>query len=225
MTTDVKTLHAICSVLLAGSVAAVELADEVVLYDAANPPASAVTTGGVVSVTGCWDLSRYGSFVVELDGVDGWEDGAFFNLLMENENALVPDPRGNRSRGAFRTDIYLEEDVREIVRPIPPVVPDFQACVAELDTVNVNGLFDLVWPNDCWGGKGKWGNEVKAWTLDPSRVVRVSFVQTGVDRPPRVRRIVARGPANRPVDPLPAVAQVPPERFFPFIDRDRKSVV
>jgi hypothetical protein len=205
--------------LLAGSVLVAASADEVVLYDAATPTASVVTTGGVVSVTGSWDLSRCGSFAVEIDGVDGWKDGAFFYLLMENENALVPDSRGNRSRGAFRTDIYLEEDVSEVVRPIPPAVPAFQACVAELDTVNVSGLFDLLWPNDCWGGKGKWGNEVKAWTLDPSRVVRVSFVQTGVDRPPRVRRIVARGPANRPVDPLPAFAQVPPERFFPFIDR------
>ena len=85
--------------LLAGSVLVAASADEVVLYDAATPTASVVTTGGVVSVTGSWDLSRCGSFAVEIDGVDGWKDGAFFYLLMENENALVPDSRGNRPHG------------------------------------------------------------------------------------------------------------------------------
>lgn len=194
-------------------------AAETVVYDARTPQSAVTATGNVFSVSGNWDFSEHGEIAVEFAEPEKVGGYATISIIAENADALLPDARANRSRGVFQVDATGSGKTNLIVRPIPPAMPEFQAVVSELDTVRANGLFCLIWPNVYWGFQGAgWGNAIRAWTLDPKRVVRVSVRVSGGSHPPSVSRIAIRGPKNEVAD-WPAFAKVPPERFFPFIDR------
>ena len=192
---------------------------EVEIYGPETPAAAVTRTENELVVTGNWDLSECGSFDLEFERELERNVDTVVAVVMENPGALVPDPRGDRSKGAYQMNVTFRGETNLIVRPIPPRMPEFEACVEKLDRVRVNGLFSLVWPNVYWGRQGAgWNNEIKAWTLDPSSVVRVSVIDTKGKRPPVVKRIVVRGPANHVVA-CPEFARIPPEKFFPFVDR------
>ena len=193
--------------------------EEKVLYEAGATDAPVTATGGVFSVAGRWDLSPYGEFVVEFAEPIGSDRRTTVSVLMENAGAQPPDPRGDRSKGAYQMNVTFCGETNFIVRPIPPRMPEFEACVEKLNRVRVNGLFSLVWPNVYWGRQGAgWNNEIKAWTLDPSSVVRVSVIDAKGKRPPVVKRIAVRGPVNHVVA-CPEFARMPAEKFFPFVDK------
>ena len=208
------------AVALAGMPAAKAARPEVEIYGPGTPASAVRATENELVVTGSWDLSACGSFDLEFERELERNVDTVVAVVMENPGALVPDPRGDRSRGAYEIRLTVPRAASVLTRPIPPAMPELEACVARLDTVRFNGMYDLVWPNDYWGGKTEetlWGNKIVAWTLDAAKVTRVTvrFRKPGL---PRLKRIVAYGPKNEVKD-WPAFAKLPPERFFPFIDR------
>ena len=192
----------------------------VVIYDAAEHQASAVSTGNVFSVSGAWDLSACGQFEIAFEPPPEGTPWTYFSVTMENAGARPPDANGSGSAGLFTMNVFLEKQDSVATRPIPPPMPALQAAVSRMDRVAAEGLFAQVWPSRYWTYKDAgWGNTIKAWSLDPSNaVVKVSVANLGGGTPPRVRRIVATGPANRAAHE-PAFAKVPSDGFFPFVDR------
>ena len=191
----------------------------VTLYNAETGGGRALEKDGSLVVEGLWDLSECGNLEIEFNAPLEPSRDVRVEVLLENENAELSD-LGQHSRGVFKFAVAPAEPSKFILRQIPPRMPEFQEVVSQLDGVRVNGLFDLIWPSVHWGQQGAGGNKIQCWTLDPSRVVRVTVTA----RPkandaiqPMVRRISARGPANR-VAQMPKFAQIPADKFFPFID-------
>ena len=192
----------------------------VVIYDAAEHQTAAVSTGNVFAVSGAWDLSGCGQFEISFEPPPAGTPWTYFSVTMENAVTRKPDANGSGSAGLFTMNVFLEKQESIAKRPIPPPMPALQAAVSRMDRVAAAGLFAQVWPSRYWTYKeAGWGNTIKAWSLDPSNaVVRVSVANLGGKTPPRVRRIVATGPANRAAHE-PAFAKIPADGFFPFVDR------
>ena len=194
-------------------------ADEVVIYDASSP-VEVVATGNVFSVEGSWDISQCGEFEVEVERPGDGPHGNFLEVVMENAVSRPADRNGSGSLGLFKTSLELKGQELSAKRPIPPAMPNLQALVSKMVRVSAFGLFAQMWPSPYWPSAGAgWGNRIAVWSLDPSSpVVRVSVASTYGKTPPRVKRIVAKGPPNK-IAAEPEFSKLPPEKFFPFVDR------
>lgn len=194
-------------------------ADECVIFDSARADSGCRITsaGDVFSVQGDWDLSKYGSFQIEF--AQEQPKHSYFSVFMENADSRPSDGSTSHSRGLFNMKVFLEKPAISFERPIPPAMPVFQQVISAMKGVEVNGLLAMIWPSPYWSYKeAGWGNTIAAWTLDSKRVVSVKVVNLGKGGAPAVRRIVARGDVQR-VKNMPEFAKLPPEKFFPFVDK------
>ena len=196
----------------------------VTLYEAGKTPGATVEKGKVV-VTGAWDLSDCGridiTFSEPCRPTERAYSSAFVfsegSLLLENPGAVPPDPRARHSEGSFWAKVCLREGATSGGTPIPPAMPELEACISKMTFITDKGLLSRVWPSEHWGSGGrKKGSWIRCWTLDPSRVSRLTFTWPHGGE---VVRIVASGPANRVEGEWPAFAKMSPEAFFPFIDK------
>ncbi len=209
---------AICVAVGVASCAAA-FSKEIVIYDAAVPCASAVSTGNVFSVAGSWDISDCGEFEITFER----PSSGVFSVTMENAVTCYPKPgeKGSGSRGLYKIDAaFWGKPVSSIRRPIPPPMPFLQEAVSRMDHVAPQGLFAQVWPSKYWTCKEAGsGNRIWLWSLNPSNaVVKVSVANLRGKAPPPVKRIVAYGPANKAVY-NPEFANLPPDKFFPLVDK------
>ena len=205
---------------LAG-VACIAARADVVLYDAAVADGRVRIDGGTVAVDGSWDLSDCGEMAFELDASARTNAVTYLRATLENDgsrkaNFLV----GVSSRGIFALTVLTEGQDRVLRCPIPPRMPGpLRAVAEEMTGIRLQGLFHRVWPSSYWSAKEAGsGNSIKDWSLDPSRVVRLRVENCLGNRPLPLRRVVARGKPNV-VTKVPEFAKIPPERFFPCIDR------
>ncbi len=219
---EVKTIlvNSMLQAALAGVACMVARAD-VVLYDAAAADGRVRLNGGTVAVDGPWDLSDCGEIVFELDDSAHTNAVTYLRATLENacsrrENFIA----GVSSCGIFALTVSADGQDRVLRCPIPPRMPEpLRAVASEMPGIRLRGLHHLVWPSPYWSAKGAGsGNGIKEWSLDPSRVVRLTVENCLGDRTPPLRRVVARGRPNIVAD-VPGFAKIPPERFFPCIDR------
>ena len=191
----------------------------VVIYDAAAG-GETVATGNVFTVFGSWDVSRCGTFAVEIERPPSGTDATYLSVQMANAGSRPADGNGSGSEGLFEICISLKGQECSATRPIPPAMPNLQAVVSKMSGVRAHGLFAQMWPSKYWPHAGAgWTDKITTWSLDPSSpVVRVSVVNSRGATPPKVKRIVATGPAEK-VANEPAFSKIPPEEFFPFVDR------
>ena len=194
---------------------------DVVLYDAAAADGRARLDGGTVAVDGSWDLSDCGEIVFELDVPAHTNVVTYLRATLENEGSRRENfTAGVSSRGIFALTVFADGQDRVLRCPIPPRMPEpLRAVASEMPGIRLRGLHHLVWPSPYWSAKGAGsGNGIQEWSLDPSRVVRLIVENCLSDRTPPLRRVVARGRPNV-VTVVPGFAKIPPERFFPCIDR------
>lgn len=201
---------------LASAVAA--QAGEIVLFDAAVTPASAVasqnqgrfevkdgllqveTTGGTgypgVRIRGSWDLSGCNRVTFELANRDRKGE---LPLTIRLEN---PDADPGLSRGVFidRVKITGKAPAAHDVA-LPPWLPNLRGIQAKLDGMR----------------KGPFAVLGEAADLDPSRVAGVVLYikEPKLDWKWGVKRIVAH---TGPPPEAPDWMRLPAEKFFPFID-------
>ena len=161
---------AICVAVGVASCAAA-FSKEIVIYDAAAPCASAVSTGNVFSVAGSWDISDCGEFEITFER----PSSGVFSVTMENAVTCYPKPdeKGSGSRGLYKIDAaFWGKPVSSIRRPIPPPMPFLQEAVSRMDHVAPQGLFAQVWPSKYWTHKDAGsGNRIWLWSLNPSNAV------------------------------------------------------
>jgi len=195
-----------------------------VIYDSRNP-SNAVSTPGKLVVEGDWNLADKGEIFVELsepvvfpEGADKYSLGDDYSLTLENPNAVLPDPRDWHSEGVYAVRVRATPGRSAFTVPIPPAMETFVGVVKKLDRVSVNGLFDRIWPNALWNFKeAGWGNGISSYTLDASKVVRLTVTGPG-GKPLPIKSIAACGTAHT-VKELPDFAKIPSDKFFPFIDK------
>ena len=167
-------------------------------------------------VTGSWNIAGCGKVVVEF--AENAPSLVLGSVLLENEGAVPPDPRARHSEGSFWCKVGLQAATNATYAPIPPPMPTLQAVAERVRFIDINSLMSCVWPHPYWSFESlQQGNNMRCWTLDVSKpVVKVTYAWKGNVTPVR---IYACGPANKAVEPLPGFAKIPPDKFFPFMDR------
>lgn len=204
------------AVLLMAVVAAP--AGEIVLFDAAATPASAVvsqsqgkfevrdgllqveTKGGTgypgVLIKGAWDLSGCNRLTVELANRDV-KGEVPVTIRLDN-----PDADPAKSRGVFVDRVKVTGRAPKAYDiAMPPWLPNARAIHAKLDGMR----------------KGPFAGLGEAADLDPSKVagVAVYIKEPTLDWKWAVKRIVAH---TGPPPDAPDWMRLPAEKFFPFID-------
>ncbi|MBO5751817.1 MAG: alkaline phosphatase [Kiritimatiellae bacterium] len=192
---------------------------DIILYDAANASISSKTSS-TFTVTGEWDLSKYGEIQFELDATQITQKWIYIKATLENENAQ-PQKSDDLYEpiGQYSFTLFTEKRERILRAPIPPSMETFQATIAQFPAPRAKGLFHIIWPHPFWTYKDAgWGNSIISWMLDSKRVVKLTVKNNGDNAPLPILKIIARGEPNKIVS-LPEFAKIPPEKFFPCIDQ------
>ena len=206
-----------CMLLVLAQVTSFAAAEEIVLFDAATAPVTAVASqsGGTfalkdgmleletkgeagypgVRIKGAWDLSKCNRLTLELVNRDEGE----VPLTVRLDN---PDADAGKSTGVFVDRVKIPaKSLKTVTVALPPPVPYGREIGSKLTGMR----------------KGPFATAGIVADLDPSKVVGVAvYINT-----PKlgwrwgIKRIVAQtGPAAE----LPAWMRLSPEKFFPFID-------
>lgn len=206
------------------------MASDVVFYEAGKTVAasherlmpSALETSGrrpkarnTLVVTGRWDVAACGAF--EATFAEPAQELVRCMVMLENSDAVPPDPRCYHSEGTFKANLGLQSTSNVTALPIPPAMPEFQAAVARMHRMPFTQMFAEVWPHPYWSWEaGERGYGFSCWTLDVSRpVVRLTFTWAGDGK---LVRLAAGGPKNT-VREWPAFAKVKADDFLPFMDK------